>query len=216
MSLAPKLVAVLGLALSLPACGSDDGTMPEEVRLLKDYLAERPELPKEHGTWHGEHLPGLQNYGELFLAMHGHMAMAYDDWRVARGAEVVPAWDPALPIPPSAPHPGRTTDNPAATCPSCPMASWFTAEGGDRVDPHSGARRLADFKSADQLGRSIDGPGTPAWHSSVHGAIGGDMSDYSTAPRDPVFWQFHRTIDNIFRNWLQIQGKPYPPGTHSQ
>ena len=24
----------------------------------------------------------------------------------------------------------------------------------------------------------------------------------------------HRTIDNVFRNWLDIKGEPYPPGTH--
>jgi hypothetical protein len=94
------------------------------------------------------------------------------------------------------------------------MASWFTLEGGDRIDPHSGARRLADFKSAEQLGRSVDAPGTPAWHSSVHAAIGGDMSDHATAPRDPVFWMYHRTIDDVFRNWLEIKGEPYPAGTH--
>lgn len=64
--------------------------------------------------------------------------------------------------------------------------------------------------TVDQLGRSIDAPGTPAWHSSVHAAIGGDMADHSTAPRDPVFWMYHRTIGDVSRNWLQIKGEPYP------
>jgi hypothetical protein len=49
----------------------------------------------------------------------------------------------------------------------------------------------------------------------VHDTIGGDMGDNSTAALDPVFWLFHRTIDNVFRNWLEIKGEPYPTGMHN-
>lgn len=209
-----KLGAVLA-ALSLLSCGTDDRVAPEEARILAEYLAERPELPSEHGEWHESNAPGLEGYGELFLTMHGHMAMAYDEWRSARGYEATPAWDPALPIPEFAPHPGRKTSNPASKSENCVRPSWFTIEGGEAVDPHSNARRLADFKTADQLGRSINAPGAPAWHTSVHDTIGGDMGDNSTAALDPVFWLFHRTVDDVFRNWLEIKGEPYPSGMHN-
>jgi hypothetical protein len=205
---------LLGLALSLFGCGSEDKVAPVEASILSEYLAERPELPAAHGDWHRSNLPGSQDYGAHFLAMHGHMAIGYDEWRADRGYEPTPAWDPALPIPESAPHSGRATSNPASICENCVMPSWFTLEGGEAIDPHSGAQRLADFKSADQLGRSVNAPGAPAWHTSVHETIGGDMGDNSTAALDPAFWLFHRTIDNVFRNWLDIKGEPYPPGTH--
>lgn len=204
----------LGLALSLLGCGAEDSGEPEEALILAEYLEEYPGLPAQHGDWHRNNLPGSAEFGARFLTMHGHMAMAYDEWREERGHEPVPAWDPALPIPESAFHPGRTTSDPASTCPTCVTPSWFTLEGGDAVDPHSGAQRLADFESADQLGRSINAPGSPEWHTSVHDAIGGDMGDNSTAARDPVFWLFHRTIDDVFRNWLELKGEAYPADTH--
>lgn len=209
-----RLGVVLGLAFSLLGCSADDDATPREARILAEYLNEYPKIPSEHGEWHSGHVPGNDGYGEMFLTMHGHMALGYDEWRVARGYEVAPAWDPALPIPQSAPHAGRLTNNPAATCANCITPPWFTVDGGDAVDPQSGAQRLADFETADQLGRSINPPGAPEWHSSVHNAIGGDMGDNPTAPRDPVFWLFHRSIDDIFRTWLDLKGKPYPAGTH--
>lgn len=206
---------LLGVLLSLVGCDSAEGVDPVEARILSQYLAEYPGLPAGHGDWHRSNLPGLPDYGAQFLAMHGHMAMAYDQWRAERGYEPTPAWDPALPIPASAPHPGRATSNPAGICENCITPTWFTLEGGASVDPHSGAKRLADFQSADQLGRSINAPGAPAWHTSVHTAVGGDMDDNSTAALDPAFWLFHRTIDNIFRSWLDVKGAPYPPGVHN-
>jgi hypothetical protein len=158
----PSAGLLLGVALSLLGCGSDHGVEPVEARILAEYLEKRPDLPAAHGDWHRSNLPGSRDYGAQFLAMHGHMAMAYDEWRADRNYEPTPAWDPAQPIPESAPHPGRATSNPASICENCVIPSWFTLEGGDAIDPHSGAQRLADFKSADQLGRSVPACMTPS------------------------------------------------------
>ena len=204
------------LTLVLTACGGEPGSAEHnEASTLDEYLAVLPDLPREHGAWHRENKPGQDDYGADFLAMHGHMLMAFDEWRSEHGYQQVPAWDPATPIPPDAPHARRSTNDPAEGCPNCATPTWFTLQGADAVDPHSGARRLADFQSLDQLGRSVDAPGAPAWHTTVHNAIGGDMGDNSTAPLDPVFWMYHRSIDDVFRNWLELKGEAYPAGSHA-
>lgn len=204
----------LGSSLLLLACGGQQEPDRNEASAAQEYIAEQPGLPLEHGVWHRQNTPGEDNYGELFLAMHGHMLMGYDEWRSSQGYPPTPAWDPATPIPESAPHARRDTSDPARICHNCITPTWFTLEGGEAADPHSGAHRLADFESADQLGRSINAPGAPAWHTSVHDAIGGDMGDNSTAPLDPVFWMFHKTIDDTFRTWLELKDLPYPKGEH--
>jgi hypothetical protein len=45
------------------------------------------------------------------------------------------------------------------------------------------------------------------------------MGDNSTAPLDPVFWMYHpyhRTVDNVFRTWLELKGRAYPPRSHAK
>jgi hypothetical protein len=38
-------------------------------------------------------------------------------------------------------------------------------------------------------------------HSYVHVAVGGDMGDPATAPRDPLFWFHHCNIDRVWSAW---------------
>jgi hypothetical protein len=214
MNWSSSRLAVLWGALALVACGSAPTEEVNEASIVEEYLTELADLPRTHGAWHRDNTPGLDDYGERFLSMHGHMLMAFDEWRGAHGFEPVPAWDPATRIPADAPHRRRDSDEPAKITHNCVTPAWFTLEGGDAPDPHSGAKRLADFQSLDQLGRSINAPGAPAWHTTVHNAIGGDMGDNSTAPLDPVFWMYHRTVDDVLRTWLELNDQLYPAGSH--
>lgn len=46
-------------------------------------------------------------------------------------------------------------------------------------------------------------------HNGVHGQVGGDggfMSDFDTAPLDPVFWLHHANIDRLWATWLTLGG----------
>jgi len=38
-------------------------------------------------------------------------------------------------------------------------------------------------------------------HGSVHGDVGGNMSFFSTAAKDPIFYQHHATVDKLWSDW---------------
>jgi Common central domain of tyrosinase len=53
---------------------------------------------------------------------------------------------------------------------------------------------LIDFEGdQDLLGCALTAP----FHNTVHGRIGGDMGSPTSAPKDPLFWRFHKFIDDI-------------------
>jgi hypothetical protein len=49
---------------------------------------------------------------------------------------------------------------------------------------------------------------TDPFHDDRHGAVGGDMASTASSPRDPIFWRFHKFIDNIA---VQRFFPPFPP-----
>jgi hypothetical protein len=90
----------------------------------------------------------------------------------------------------------RSTSDPYSVNPACKTPTWATIGGGTEFDPLYGYTRLAQFQSLDELGRSID----DGWHGTVHNTIGGDMATFSS-PIDPIFWRWHRWIDDVRRAW---------------
>ena len=65
---------------------------------------------------------------------------------------------------------------------------------GEKPEPITRARKLADFKNTNQLGCCIVYP-----HNSWHVAIGGAMLAFDTAIDDPVFYfGVHWHIDKVF------------------
>jgi Common central domain of tyrosinase len=64
---------------------------------------------------------------------------------------------------------------------------------------------LIDFEGdQDLLGCAVTAP----FHNSVHGRISGDMGSPTSAPKDPIFWRFHKFIDNISVNRFTPQVVP--------
>lgn len=60
--------------------------------------------------------------------------------------------------------------------------------------------------SFDEFGGTATGSGTPenTPHGAVHGDVGGatgDMSFFSSAARDPIFYQHHATVDKLWSDW---------------
>jgi hypothetical protein len=59
-----------------------------------------------------------------------------------------------------------------------------------------------DFLSANII---IQGP-----HGSVHGQVGGWMSDVPTAAQDPIFYLHHSNVDRLWNLWLAQGGRTDP------
>jgi polyphenol oxidase len=57
--------------------------------------------------------------------------------------------------------------------------------------------------SFDDFGGTATGSGTPenSPHGTVHVRVGGNMGFFSTAARDPVFYQHHATVDKLWSDW---------------
>ncbi|QRV95158.1 tyrosinase [Ceratobasidium sp. AG-Ba] len=47
----------------------------------------------------------------------------------------------------------------------------------------------------------IEGPRAQGLHNAMHLSIGGDMSDPSPTPSDPLFWIYHAQLDRIWAKW---------------
>jgi hypothetical protein len=157
----------------------------------------------EHMDWHNapENKARTGNYGERFLVFHQQFIGKFDLFRATKGLLPVTGWDPSTPIPAALSHDHvltapRATDNPFLVDPHCKTPTWATVTGGIDVEPLYGYTNLCQFKSLDELGRAIDN----GWHGTVHNTIGGDMSQFHS-PIDPVFWRWHKWIDNVRAAW---------------
>ena len=50
-------------------------------------------------------------------------------------------------------------------------------------------------------------------HGTVHGDVGGLMSGFQTAARDPIFWLHHANIDRLWEVWLALEDRENPTGS---
>jgi polyphenol oxidase len=80
------------------------------------------------------------------------------------------------------------------------------APGTALPDEDVGATVISDvlaLGSFDEFGGSASGSGVPEGspHGSVHIDVSGDMGAFSTAGRDPVFYQHHATVDKLWSDW---------------
>lgn len=187
--------------------------MASEDELGWEYFGGDPENSprmQAHMDWHNapENQNRTGNYGERFLDFHQNYVAQFDVFRVGKGLLPVSAWDPSTPIPANLDHPhvlmdARATSNPASVDPACKTPSWATLAGGTVPDPLYGHTSLGQFQSLDELGRSID----DGWHGTVHNTIGGDMATFMS-PIDPVFWRWHKWIDNVRAAWAMRRRLP--------
>lgn len=162
----------------------------------------------QHARWHGERGRLIEPvftwsdsdpYGIDFLEYHRDLVVTYEGWRAMNGYTVLPAWDPATPIPAEfaydvgLPCKARESDAPGIVLPT-----FLTAGGGEAESPFWGYRALCDIPDANRLGKTIEG----SWyHADVHLTIGGDMADAGTTLRDPIFWPWHKHVQGIYDAW---------------
>lgn len=168
---------------------------------------------RTHAQWHAQntmHPEDANTYGDDFVAFHREMGAHYDAWRAEQGFAPVVAWDPSTPMPPEFAYPRMTGCLPRRTDdPKVELPTWATVEGGDEPSPEWGYRSLCEFPSLNRFAKAIDASATaPAgfvledsYHSAVHNRVAGDLAPPETAPRDPIFYAWHKHVDLLFVSW---------------
>ncbi len=184
------------MAMAVP-----DAVTPEQ-KIVNEFFGPQPmESPrmKRHMHFHDAQENQLQTggYGQRLLLFHREFLREFDAFRKHLGAPPVEAWDPAAEIPSELIHVPRVTSFPFDADELCGTPAWLTLAGGTAQDPLWDYTNLTQFPSLDQLGFSIDCD----WHNRVHRTIGGDMATMHMAPLDPVFWCWHKWIDDIVVTW---------------
>lgn len=154
---------------------------------------------KRHMKFHmaNENETQTTDYGQRFLIFHRKFLSEFEIFRKGHNMPPVQAWNPATEIPAELAHSPRVTSFPFKADAMCATPAWLTTGGGILEDPLWSYTNLKQFASLDELGRSIDFD----WHNRVHRTIGGDMSTMHMSPFDPVFWCWHKWIDEITIRW---------------
>lgn|GEM_PF-819783 len=165
-------------------------------------------VQREHALWHQRYAFEQPFYdGALFFDFHVQFMDRFNRWRHEFGYPEIGTWDSAQPIPrgPDIDHASRN----AFYRPFAKPAS-FTANGGGvrgwngmPCDVTGGGQsRLSDYPADRRLlGCAVTEP----WHNTIHLLIGGDMLNPPSAPRDPVFWRWHRWVDTVNRDRQILQ-----------
>ena len=198
------LPALLLLSL-VPAFPSAAASSHSELAILDAYLATGDTsigtlhcsrtinnnlILNQHYSWHATPTPSTS-----FLVFHHQVIHAYESWRAANGHPALVSWNPSTTIPASFATdpacPARSNSSPGISLPT-----WATVAGGTTQAPIHGYTKLCQFKTNVELGQSLNG-----WHGNVHVTVGGDMGSAQRAPRDPVFWAWHKYVDDVYHTW---------------
>lgn|GEM_PF-6040744 len=148
---------------------------------------------REHSNWHFAHpYSACTPNGLQFKNFHTAFLGRFNSWRAEFGYAPLAPWNPGTPLPGGLANAHATRFgfyNPAAHL----MPTYLTVAGGVAMSPCWGAKKKGDFANADRFWNEVEGP----FHNSVHGALGGDMGFVTRAPKDPIFWRFHKFVDGL-------------------
>jgi len=193
--------------------------------LMHDGPVYKHAVVNEHKSWHEK--PAHKSTAAAhdgFFKFHRQFIGRFQQWRTEFGYGEYFTWDPKDKPPaddkdPSTgeniAHPRNTFYNPATGCGGRPCAkpTWFTLDGGPNerlglglpCDTEAGQKSLKGavaprFSSLELLGCAVEW----GWHGEVHVAVGGTTGLYNaaTAPKDPLFWPWHKFVDGIYKDWL--------------
>jgi hypothetical protein len=200
--------------------GNTSTTQPEDLfvtTIAPDHQATNAltDVLQQHEWWHSDHASGDETYehmGHEFFTFHKILLAHFDAFRTLFGYPPIEAWNSSSSIPNGSnvdyiprgnnyvaldlqpwfkPHANGTgqqaRDDKALPCEKAdpPSTSW----------PYKNQDALSDFEpNMMLLGCAI----TIDYHDRVHSKVGGDMAEAWDAPRDPLFWRFHKFIDDIY------------------
>jgi hypothetical protein len=197
--------------------GSEITKLKAAYKAMRDLATSDPSDPR--GFVHQTHIhchncggggSSIQvHFGDRFLPWH--RAYLYFHERIL-GALIgdmnfrLPYWDwenPAHRTMPSAyTSPNNSTN---------PLSNSLRSMGpGDTLDPTDGqpATALSETNFADF---SPELEGSP--HGSIHNAVGGDMSFFDTAAKDPIFYAHHANVDKLWSDWTKADASHTAPTT---
>jgi hypothetical protein len=199
--------------------GNTSDTQPEDFYVSSNNpMGPSTRVLQEHNAWHGRYHFLDESYndkGDLFFQFHKLYLAHFDAFRNEFGYPPIEAWDPGTSLPSisSVDHDLRN----ASYIPE-EIPPWFKAQPSgngstERVPNLRLPCETADFpnfswqdKTQDSLNdfepdKELLGCAlTHPYHNYRHGAVGGedgDMSYADTAPKDPIFWRFHKFIDEV-------------------
>ncbi|KJS16442.1 MAG: hypothetical protein VR69_08710 [Peptococcaceae bacterium BRH_c4b] len=167
--------------------------LPENERALLARQIQRyvtPDIVNIH--WNAV-LSGAHNDPAMFLTFHRDLISGLENFLSDQGYTQfvpLPAWNPRNPIPeefniPST-GPGRLRNlNPDVN-----------------FSPEFDQENFNNFGTEEELGEAL-----MTRHNLVHARIGGIMNNTRLAPLAPIFWPFHGFIDDIWRDWQELQLK---------
>ncbi len=162
----------------------------------------------EHSAWHSANRRDIgdsSSFGVNFTMFHREMIAHYDAWRVENGFSPVEPWDPSTPVPAEFAYvrPGclvRANEDPKSQLPT-----WATVEGGEEASPIWGYTSLCEFPSLNRFAKALTTgefpQGNLSYHDSVHSGVAGDLFPVWTAPRDPLFYAWHKHLDLVIATW---------------
>jgi hypothetical protein len=176
----------------------------------------------KHFKWHAEEHPifrvcEARPAGESFFVFHKGIISTFDSWRKTFGYENIKAWDPATDLPQGI---DGYDVNRFSLYQHQLIPSYLTVQGGNTFSLCSAARsspegynynitKLSDFANASDLANELEA----SWHGLLHVRIGGrtpdgfpgDMAAFNLAPKDPVFWGWHKYLDeNIYDKYRNV------------
>ncbi len=155
------------------------------------------------------HRPYLQGYEQRLQDVVPQAFLPYWDWTTRRAqAEGIPQifLDPTW----TNPDTGKTEPNPLLSQPMSLIGKGQTARQPN--SPAQLAPLRQDFQTAllapdyNTFSPDLENP-----HDSVHGWVGGSMSNIGTAAYDPLFWSHHAFIEYGFCQWQDAHTEAVPP-----
>jgi hypothetical protein len=204
--------------------GNTSTTQPEDFFVTTkapDHQATKgvTDVLEQHQWWHSNHSPHGDTYNHMghgFFTFHNDMLAHFDAFRTLFGYPPIEAWNPSAGVPN-----GSQNDHTPRKDIYVPyeLMSWFrpqvngTGPQPPRNDkgfpceiadppsvswPYKNQDALSDFEPNMML---LGCAFTIDYHDRVHSRVGGNMGDMTfpeDAPRDPLFWRFHKFIDNIY------------------
>lgn len=153
----------------------------------------------QHTAWHVANPAGWcrSTAGVDFFVFHSQMLDTTDSWRQTFGPyPLIVPWNGTRPLPAGVAidHPGRRAFGQA------PLPSYYTKAGGALPSPCLGKTALSGpngFASIAELATDMEGN----YHGDGHVAVGGEMGRIFTSPKDPIFYRWHKNLDNIYKSW---------------
>lgn len=204
-------------------------TDPDETKL--NWFREDPLLNEHHAHWHSTYDYQSRNdrQGELFFYMHRQMLARYDAERRAAGLPTVHAYDDFSKPIASSYHRNlgsimiarpRNENDTVAHKDAMEQLSMLKSIREDieagKYDPAQPGNMQAEINGITLLGTIMDGSTTHSagspyydYHGKGHeyiediGSGGGAMGSFKTSIMDPVFWEWHKGIDNIYERLIQ-------------